>query len=114
MDINYKAIGQRIRYYRTQKGLSQEDMAELADVSFVYISQVERAQKSASLKTIISIANALSISVDSLLVDNLKRPNRNDNDELFGILYDCTKEEHDILINSLVSLKDILRQYNIK
>ena len=94
MDINYKAIGQRIRYYRTQKGLSQEDMAELADVSFVYISQVERAQKS--------------------VVDNLKRPNRNDNDELFGILYDCTKEEHDILINSLVSLKDILRQYNIK
>ena len=37
-----KIIGQRIRNYRTQKGLSQEKLAELAGCHPTYIGQLER------------------------------------------------------------------------
>ena len=71
MNIDYSSIGARIKYIRTQKGLSQEELAEFADVSPVYISNIERGEKSASLKTVIAVANAMNISTDSILMDNL-------------------------------------------
>ena len=52
----YQEIGERIRTQRKTLGLSQETLAELADVSPVYISQIERATKHASLDVLIRVA----------------------------------------------------------
>ena len=38
MEINYALIGKRIRETRKQRGLSAEELAEIADLSTVYIS----------------------------------------------------------------------------
>ena len=46
-----KIIGQRIRNYRTQKGLSQEKLAELAGCHPTYIGQLERGEKNATLES---------------------------------------------------------------
>jgi transcriptional regulator with XRE-family HTH domain len=113
MNIDYISIGARIKYLRTQKGLSQEELAEFADVSPVYISNIERGEKSASLKTVIAVANALNISTDSILMDNLSHPDDSQEDALFDILCDCSKEEHDIIIETAKDLKSILRHYTI-
>lgn len=113
MDIDYISIGARIKYIRTQKGLSQEELAEFADVSPVYISNVERGEKSASLKTVIAIANAMNVSTDSILMDNLSHTDDSQESAVFGILCDCTKEEHDIIIKCTKALKSTLRGYNI-
>ncbi len=40
-----KIIGQRVRNYRTEKGLSQEKLAELSGCHPTYIGQVERGEK---------------------------------------------------------------------
>ena len=45
-----KTIGQRIRNYRTQKGLSQEKLAELSGCHATYIGQLERGEKNATLE----------------------------------------------------------------
>ena len=47
-----KIIGQRIRNYRTQKGLSQEKLAELAGCHPTYIGQLERGEKNATLESV--------------------------------------------------------------
>ena len=47
-----KVIGQRIRNYRTQKGLSQEKLAELAGCHPTYIGQLERGEKNATLESV--------------------------------------------------------------
>ena len=47
-----KFIGQRIRNYRTQRGLSQEKLAELSGCHPTYIGQVERGEKNATLESI--------------------------------------------------------------
>ena len=45
-----KTIGQRVRNYRIDKGLSQEKLAELSGCHPTYIGQVERGEKNATLE----------------------------------------------------------------
>lgn len=61
-------FGQNVRKYRILKGLSQERLAELADLHTTYISSVERGRRSISLKNIQSIAQALAIDVHLLFI----------------------------------------------
>ena len=61
-----KIIGQRIRNYRTQKGLSQEKLAELAGCHPTYIGQLERGEKNATLESVEKIASAMDISLSAL------------------------------------------------
>lgn len=113
MEINYALIGAKIKYLRTQAGLSQEELAEFADVSPVYISNIERGEKSPSLKTIVSVAIALNTSMDSLLPDSLPLSKANQFYRWFEVLSDCTKEENDIILENSKALKAILQRYRI-
>lgn len=61
-----KIIGQHIRNYRTQKGLSQEKLAELAGCHPTYIGQLERGEKNATLESVEKIASAMDISLSEL------------------------------------------------
>ena len=61
-----KIIGQRIRNYRTQIGLSQEKLAELAGCHPTYIGQLERGEKNATLESVEKIASAMDISLSEL------------------------------------------------
>lgn len=61
-----KIIGQRIRNYRAQKGLSQEKLAELAGCHPTYIGQLERGEKNATLESVEKIASAMDISLSEL------------------------------------------------
>ena len=66
------SIGKYIRKYRNAKKLRQEDLAEITELSVTYIGMVERGEKIPSLETFISIVNALGVSADMLLADELK------------------------------------------
>ncbi|MBQ9807006.1 MAG: helix-turn-helix transcriptional regulator [Clostridia bacterium] len=61
-----KILGQRIRKYRTSKGLSQEKLAELAGCHPTYIGQVERGEKNVSIESIERISKALNVSLSKL------------------------------------------------
>ena len=56
-----------VRKYRTEKGISQETLAELAGLHRTYISAVERERRNISLDNIENIANALDIDAYLLL-----------------------------------------------
>lgn len=61
-----KSVGQRIRNYRTQQGLSQEKLADLSGCHPTYIGQLERGEKNATIESIEKIAVALNISLSTL------------------------------------------------
>lgn len=71
--MNLKSVGINIKKYRLEKGLSQEKLAELTDLSSNYISMIERAEKTPSLTTLINIANALDVSTDMILYNVLNK-----------------------------------------
>ena len=76
MEKTIEYLKNNIRYYRTNKGLSQQKLAEKCKVSTYYISGIERGHNYPSLKILIKIAEALEIPVYMLLID----PESNNND----------------------------------
>lgn len=60
-------FGEKVRELRTQKGLSQEQLAHIANVHRTYIGMIERAEKNITLINIEKIANALQINIKDLL-----------------------------------------------
>ena len=60
-------IGDKIRTIRQEKGLSQEKLAEIANMHRTYIGMVERAEKNITLVSLEKIANALGVRVEELL-----------------------------------------------
>ncbi|MGC3958959.1 MAG: response regulator [Verrucomicrobiota bacterium] len=55
-----------LRKWRNRRGLSQEELAERADLHRTYISDVERGARNLSLESISKLANALEISLPIL------------------------------------------------
>ena len=55
-------VGMRLRSYRQQKGMTQEELAEKAELHPTYIGQAERGEKNLTLVSMEKILAALEIS----------------------------------------------------
>jgi XRE family transcriptional regulator, regulator of sulfur utilization len=64
-----KLIGENIRIYRKKAGLSQEKLAENADLHPVYISQVECAERAITIDSLLKITKALGIHLRDVMDD---------------------------------------------
>ena len=111
MEIDYQAIGMRIRRLRKEKKLTQEKLAEMSNQEPSNISHIERGATKLSLPTIVHIANALDTTVDELLYDSLQHA-----DSMYGksaekILSGCTKQEQMFITETMLALKENMRQY---
>lgn len=62
-----KIVGQKIRAYRREAGLSQEKLAEKASLSYKYLGEVERGYVNVSLDSLMRIAKALKLKVHDLV-----------------------------------------------
>ncbi|MCQ2815390.1 MAG: helix-turn-helix domain-containing protein [Bacilli bacterium] len=62
----YKQFGMRVKYLRTQKGMSQEDLALEAGINKNYLSDIERGARNPTLKIMQQIADALNINLEVL------------------------------------------------
>lgn len=68
LNFQYTIFSNNVKYYRKQNQLTQEQLAELADISISYIKQIEsnNEYKNISLTTILKISKALNIGVTTL------------------------------------------------
>ncbi|MDO4293624.1 MAG: helix-turn-helix transcriptional regulator [Eubacteriales bacterium] len=64
--MDKKLFGKQLQQYRERAGYSQEALAERIECSTIFISYIERGEKSPSLDTLLKLANALDISIDLL------------------------------------------------
>ena len=111
MSIDYSDIGKRIRYYRTLKKISQEKLAEAAELSVTHISHIETGNTKLSLPTIVKIANTLSVSVDELLCDSVDQSKAIYDNEVLAQMEDCTVDESRIILEIVKAAKEALRKY---
>ena len=65
--IDYYKLGERVRRYRKELGMSQDDLAELADISVTHMSHIETGNTKLSLTVLVKLANALCVSTDLLI-----------------------------------------------
>jgi transcriptional regulator with XRE-family HTH domain len=58
-----RAFGDKIRQLRTERGLSQEALADLAKLHRTYVGSIERGERNISLDNIAKLAIALDVPI---------------------------------------------------
>lgn len=113
MELDYQAVGIRVRRFQKARGITQQTLAELSSQEPSNISHIERGATKLGLPTIVSIANALGVSVDDLLCDSLERSEQAFAREASEILSDCSHWERMVITSTMCSLKENLRKPNL-
>jgi len=62
-----KIIGDAIRHFREQAGLTQEKLAERVDLNWKYIGEVERGEKIISIEALLRIARVVNVGPSEFL-----------------------------------------------
>lgn len=70
-EVELQKFGENIRRFRQLKGLSQEQLADLAGMHRTYVGGIERGERNVSLRNIVHLATALDV-VPAILLENLK------------------------------------------
>lgn len=78
-------VGERIREFRKQAGLNQDQLAELSSLNRVTVAKYESGKVEPGAKALSRIADALEVSVDVLLGRNADEPPPADQDESWAI-----------------------------
>lgn len=65
MDIKHK-FGIRIKELRKQKGLSQEKLANMADIDRTYLPTIEKGERNVSIEVVERLAKALEVKIKDL------------------------------------------------
>lgn len=110
MELDYKAIGKRIKIARIRKDLSQEELAEQTGFSNVHISNIESGSTKFSLTAVVKLANALDTSVDRFLCDNVFASHHIFVEEAQELLKDCDNYEIRIILDIMQATKETLRR----
>ncbi|MGN0595622.1 MAG: helix-turn-helix domain-containing protein [Hominimerdicola sp.] len=74
-NIDYVALGKRIKNKRIENKLTQEQLGEICDLSAAHIGHIERGTRILSVDVLFRIAHVLNISVDYLLFDSVENEN---------------------------------------
>lgn len=61
-----KKFGAKLAYIRKSRKLSQIKLAEIVNMNFNYIGQIERGEANVTIKTMITLANALEVELKTL------------------------------------------------
>lgn len=69
-NLNNLEIGERIRSVREDMFMSREKFSEMIDISDVFLGQIERGERSLSLKTLSNISSYTGVSADYFLFGN--------------------------------------------
>jgi len=114
-NIDFESLGIRIKDIRTQKNITQDQLAEMIGSDRAVIARIENGNKGCSMDYFVCIANALEISADYLLLDSLEFPEKTPEEvEISQIISGCTSEETTILIRTINALREIIKGFTIK
>ena len=87
---NNLEIGERIRGIREELEMNREKFSEMIDVSDVFLGQIERGERSLSLKTLYKIVAFTGSSTDYILFGNIS--NNSTINKIDRILSKCSEE----------------------
>lgn len=106
--MDYLDIGKRIRQKRLSLNKSQEQLAEAVDISVTHMSHIETGNTKLSLPVLVKIANALSVSTDELLCDNLISSKTVFVNEIADLLENCDNTQVRIITDIVKATKQSL------
>lgn len=110
MSIDYKAIGCNVKKFRNRMGLTQVKLGEKSGIEPSNISHIDRGATKVSLPTLVSIANALEVSLDEIVYNSIIKNLHISIKEINDLLADCEPDELTAIIEIIKTTKVILRK----
>ena len=97
-EINYEELGKKIKNLRIEKGLTQENLADYVGCNTSHISNIENSYTKLSLNVLLAIANALNVSIDYLLADQLNSTSTIISQEIINKISKCNDSDKEKII----------------
>lgn len=101
-ELDYQALGMRIKTSRKNCGLTQEYLGELCSLSTAHIGHIERGTRIPSVDTLFKISSALHVSMDYLLSDSF------DDSAYFDNIAAIIKGKNDKQVKAFISAVKVL------
>ena len=109
--MDYYTIGQRIRKMRKACHMTQEQLAEAAEISLTHMSHIETGNTKLSLPVLVRIAECLSVRTDELLYDVPKNNKSYVKKEIAEIIDSCSEKDAAVLLEILRASKVALEKH---
>ncbi|MCF2554374.1 helix-turn-helix domain-containing protein [Faecalicatena contorta] len=103
--LDFNKIGKKIREVRISKGVTQDYIANVADVNTSHISNIENNRVKVSLSTLVQICNALDITVDYILSDEYSGPDTALEHSILLELRKCTPDTKERILKIIKILE---------
>lgn len=107
--MDYYEIGQQIRKIRKAHNLSQEELAEMVNISTTHMSHIETGNTKLSLPVLVDIATALDVRTDDLL--HCRTSTGSIIDEIAAVLEGCSVQKAKVIADVVKSTKLALDKY---
>ena len=100
---NDYSIGRKIREFRHHRGFTQEELAFRADISSVYLRQIEKDDRNPTISTVLKLCKALSIPPSELFELESPLSPSSTEEQIVAFLSDKTEDEKKIALEILKS-----------
>ncbi len=97
-------LGERIRFLRRERNLSQEQLGELSNLHTNYIGAIERGEKNISLESLVKVSKGLSVTLDELFryLEPMDKPD--DLQKIVDLLSNRSSEDQSLALTLLVEI----------
>lgn len=103
-----------IKNLREAKGLTQEQLAEKADISVSHLSKIETHARNMGMKTYIKLLEAMDISIKEYFTYiGIGEKEMMIKKKIWHIIQDCNERESALLLCTIEGIKKGLKEYQL-
>jgi transcriptional regulator with XRE-family HTH domain len=99
--IDYEKLGLRIKALRTDRNLTQDNLAQAVDCNVSHISNIENNHTKISLNVLLAIANALDTTIDYLLSEQYENTSLALDNAILKALQDCDNQKKEKILKMI-------------
>ena len=107
MAIDYSMIGKRIKEYRVAAQLTQEKVAELSNITTVYLSRIENGKVAPTLDTLDAICTVVDADLGVVISGCQYNQKHYGNEEVLVLFQSCVAEVKPVAMKILKELSTI-------
>ena len=107
IELDFKVIGARIQKCRTERKMTQAELAEIIDTNQKHLSRIEGGYHRSTLDAIVAIARALDVSVDYLIADYNDSSNPSTLQVILDDIRDFTPQQLELLQDNIKAIKKL-------
>ena len=105
--LDYRIIGERLKKKRKSSGLTQEEVAELVDITVVYLSKIENGHVRPTLDLLCQVSEIVGIDLGDLFSNVSTNSAAYQNEKVVQLFNACSPTVKPIALDLLAKLSEL-------